>query len=404
MRQRTIHGIVVLAVVIGGLTLTSINAQEPDVVADPPAKAVDPQGKRPLVLPPKSRPIADEQPLAYWVEQLGHHHFLRREVATKKLVAAGPEAVTAVIRGLPESDLETVERSMVVISEIALARPPNDDGGAWRELNKLAALSSGVRSTRAEAALNEIRKFRAQQAHGALTNAGVFIGMDDFVVRATSKSELIVQIDEKWRGDVESLHWLRWLQGIEFARVKGPAVRRDVLERLVAAPDLRTLVFVDCSVDEKTLEPLMQMPRINSLEFRYVKLTHNVCDAITKLPIRVSLNLMGTGVSLDKVESMRELLPGLTIDHKQGGFLGVTCFDSFDVCQISGIIAGSAAEAAGLIQGDVIVKIGDSDVRRFRDLQNAINQHLPGDEIEVKFLRGAKVSSVTLHLRRLEDK
>ncbi len=145
------------------------------------------------------------------------------------------------------------------------------------------------------------------------------------------------------------------------------------------------------------------MSRIYSLEFRYVRLTPELCDFIVTLPVRSSLNLMGTGVANEKVEQMRSALPGLAIDHKQGGFLGVNCYDNDQACQISGIVQGGAAEAAGLIQGDVIVGIGDSEVRRFKDLQAAINQHLPGDEVEVKFLRGSQVKSLSLRLRRLDS-
>ena len=121
------------------------------------------------------------------------------------------------------------------------------------------------------------------------------------------------------------------------------------------------------------------------------------------MPIRVSLNLMGTGISAQKVDSMKSALPGLQIDHRQGGFLGVTCMDNFDVCEISGVVADSAAEEAGLIKGDVIIRIGDAQVKRFRDLQNAINEHLPGDEVEIKFRRGDKIESIRLKLRRFEE-
>jgi S1-C subfamily serine protease len=126
-------------------------------------------------------------------------------------------------------------------------------------------------------------------------------------------------------------------------------------------------------------------------------------DLIASIPIRVSLTLMGTGISAEKVELMRDALPGLQIDHRQGGFLGVTCLDSYDVCKISGVLPDSAAEEAGLIEGDVIVRIGDTEIARFRDLQNAINQHLPGDEVEVKFQRGEKIETAKVRLRRFEE-
>lgn len=384
----------------GGLCVGQETGQE----TDPPGKSEKEPEQRPLVLPPKTRPTTSEQPPEFWVSQLSHPQFLRRELATKKLVAAGPQAIEAVVEGLEQADLEMIERSLRVLSEIALGRHPDEDGGAWDELQKLSARSAGMRAARSEAAVKLVRKHRSRQAKSALSAAGVFVGVDEFIVRASSNPELMVQLDENWRGDIESLRWLRWLDGVEFARVKGKAVRNDVLQALVQSPDLVTVAIVDSQVDQSIIDPLASMERIDALEFRYVKLTPELCDSIAKLPIRVSLNLMGTGVSLDKVEAMRAALPGLTIDHKQGGFLGVTCFDNFEVCQISGIVPDSAAEAAGLAQGDVIVQIGDAEVRRFRDLQNAINQHLPGDEIEVRFMRGAEAKSVQLRLRRLDEK
>jgi hypothetical protein len=360
--------------------------------------------ERPLILPPKKRPEAAPRSPQYWVGQLSHDQYLRRELATKQLIETGAEAIPAIVEVLKTGDLETVERAMSVICEIALAQPPDEDGGAWGVLNQLAARASGIRSSRAEAAIGEVRESRGKQARAALMADGIFVGLDDFIVRSASAPRMTVEIDGTWQGDLATLQWLRWLDGVECARIKGTAVRREVLEWLVQAPDLHTVAIIDASVDQSTLEPLQSMSRIASLEFRYVKLTPEICDLITALPIRLSINLMGTGVANEKVDQMRAALPGLAIDHKQGGFLGVVCIDSDRACQIERIVSGGAAEAAGLIPLDVIVGIGESEVRRFKDLQAAINQHLPGDEVEVRYLRGSQVRTVSLHLRRLDDK
>lgn len=346
----------------------------------------------------------EEKPIHYWVQQLGNDHFLRREKATKELIKAGPDAIDDLVGAIQTGDLEVIERATEVITEIALARSPRDDGGAWVALSKLAEHGAGRRASRAISALDEIRDHRASQARHALAAAGISVGMDEFAIRAISQPRMVVQIDEKWRGDVESLQWLEWLEDVENARVKGPAVTREVIEHVVTIPDLQTLAIVDGKVDEATLAPLVEMPRIHAIEFRYVSLSDEQGDLIASIPIRVSLNLMGTGISAEKVEAMCEALPGLQIDYRQGGFLGVTCMDNFDVCEINGVLPESAAEEAGLIKGDVIVRIGDAEVTRFKDLQNAINQHLPGDEVEVKFRRGDKIESVTLRLRRFEEK
>jgi hypothetical protein len=344
-----------------------------------------------------------EKTVGYWVEQLGHDRYLRRELASKKLVEAGPAAIAELVEVIRTADLEVIERAIKVITEIALDQPPHEDGGAWDQLNRLAIRGAGRRASSARAAVDEVRAIRAIQARQALAAEGVFVGMDEFAISAISQPRMIVQIDEKWRGDIQSLQWLRWLDGVEGARVKGRAVTRDVLQHICEIPGLKSLAIADCEIDDDTLEPLRTMQRIHSLEFRYVPLSDEHGDLISSMPIRVSLNLMGTGISAQKVASMRSALPGLQIDHKQGGFLGVKCMDSLDACEIDSVLPDSAAEEAGLIKGDVIVRIGDAEIHRFRDLQNEINEHRPGDQVDVSFRRGDKIESVKLRLRKFEE-
>lgn len=346
---------------------------------------------------------ADEKSVKYWVEQLGHDRYLRRETASAKLIAAGPEAIPELVEAIPVADLEVIERAIAVITEIALDYPPDEDGGAWEQLNRLATQGAGRRASCARSALEDVRQFRSAQAREVLRMSGIFVGMDEFAISAISELRMIVQIDDGWNGDLETLQWLRWLDGVDNARVKGDAVTRAVLEQVCKIPDLKSVAIIDGKVDKETLRPLTELTRINSLDFRYVALSDEEGDLIASMPIRVSLNLMGTGISEQKVASMRSSLPGLQIDHRQGGFLGVTCLDSLNACEINSVLPNSAAEDAGLIKGDVIVHIGNAQVRRFRDLQDEINQHVPGDEVEVKFQRGEEIKTIKLRLRKFEE-
>ena len=51
----------------------------------------------------------------------------------------------------------------------------------------------------------------------------------------------------------------------------------------------------------------------------------------------------------------------------------------------------------------MIVQIGEAEVKRFKDLQEAINQRVPGDEIEVKYVRLNQLRTVKLRLGKLKD-
>ena len=58
----------------------------------------------------------------------------------------------------------------------------------------------------------------------------------------------------------------------------------------------------------------------------------------------------------------------------------------------------SPAAKAGLKTGDVIVKVGDKDVKDFDDLVNTLAQHKPGDKLSVQVRREGKETNLTVTL------
>ena len=125
---------------------------------------------------------------------------------------------------------------------------------------------------------------------------------------------------------------------------------------------------------------------------------------IMELPIRVSLSMTGTGIPEATVVAMREALPGLQIDWKKGGFLGVTCQQPSNDCRIQAVVADSSADKAGLMAMDVVVGIDDVPVHRFEDLQQAIGLHVPGDEVTVKFRRDGVEQEVVVTLGKMKER
>jgi hypothetical protein len=66
--------------------------------------------------------------------------------------------------------------------------------------------------------------------------------------------------------------------------------------------------------------------------------------------------------------------------------------------KLSGTSAGSPAEKAGLLAGDVIVKVGDHEVGTIYDFMFALSSFKPGDVVETRFLREGKEESVRVTL------
>jgi hypothetical protein len=66
--------------------------------------------------------------------------------------------------------------------------------------------------------------------------------------------------------------------------------------------------------------------------------------------------------------------------------------------KLSGTSAGSPAEKAGLLAGDVIVRVGDHEVGTIYDFMFALSSFKPGDVVETRFLRDGKEESVRVTL------
>ncbi|MEP0343316.1 PDZ domain-containing protein, partial [Rhodopirellula bahusiensis] len=257
---------------------------------------------------------------------------------------------------------------------------------AWESLLTLSTMG-GSRGERATMAIEEITHVRRSQTVQTLSMQGALIGVKEFVYGATTNLQRVVEINEAYQGDDSLLELLRWVDRVEFARIEGPAIRQDVLKGVTQMPDLKTLSLLYGDINMETMKVIGDLESIDHLEFRYVPLNEELLDAIATLPIRISLTLNGTDLSSDQVDALRQTLPGLNIEFKRGGFLGVRCNDSFNECIIQSVVDDSGAEVAGLQRDDVIIRANGEPVKKFADLQAVINTRDPGQTIRIGYRR-----------------
>jgi hypothetical protein len=100
----------------------------------------------------------------------------------------------------------------------------------------------------------------------------------------------------------------------------------------------------------------------------------------------------GRGIPAPKVEAPR---PGAA------GFLGIggdTAEGEEGGVTITNVIAGTAAERAGLKEGDKIIRIGTSATDSFETLRTVVSSLREGDEVEVVFRRNGAENKVKLKL------
>jgi putative serine protease PepD len=90
-----------------------------------------------------------------------------------------------------------------------------------------------------------------------------------------------------------------------------------------------------------------------------------------------------------------ELIQDGEVDH---AFLGVTMSETDDGVRVEDVREGSPAEEAGLEVGDVITSAGGEAVETPEDLRTIVDDHDPGDELELEVTRDGGEQTVTATL------
>jgi Zn-dependent M28 family amino/carboxypeptidase len=91
--------------------------------------------------------------------------------------------------------------------------------------------------------------------------------------------------------------------------------------------------------------------------------------------------------------------------HGAGTWLGVAADGHApgDGVPIGHVVPGSAAERAGLRDGDVLVRVGDAPVNTFEELRSAIRARQPGDVVRLVYLRDGHGHVTSATLERSEE-
>jgi len=77
--------------------------------------------------------------------------------------------------------------------------------------------------------------------------------------------------------------------------------------------------------------------------------------------------------------------------------LGISDTDGFYVNRVN---KGSGAEKSGLKKGDIIVKLDNSTITSYSDIQNVLNTKRPNDKVNVTFKRNGKLMNVPVALSK----
>lgn len=85
-------------------------------------------------------------------------------------------------------------------------------------------------------------------------------------------------------------------------------------------------------------------------------------------------------------------------------FIGVHGIEGSNVARVASVYDNSPAQLAGILPGDVIIRVGRQRVTTFESLQNLIKQHQPGEVVSVKVLRDDAIMDLTLKVGKRQTR
>ena len=322
--------------------------------------------------PPVAAQESSAEAIQDWIGQLGAEQFAERESASRSLAAAGPAALGPLAEAARGGDLEVASRAIDVIrgyldppaaaGEGAGEGPGEETGEqpaadapvepslesssrtvalaleAERLLETLAEGPPGPVPQIAATALEFHQLGMHEAAQDRLQALGAKIS-DNYLSMASGKRGLEAVIDTRWKGSPEDLRLLPRLRNLRHVGIHGLKI------------DAQTLALLG---------------RLRSLE---------------------NIQLYGTGVSDEAVAALAARFPNAEIDVRKGGKLGVGGQRIVGPCQITQVVAGSAADRAGLQIGDVVLSMDGVAVKNFEGLTEYVGRHGPGESIEVEIER-----------------
>jgi putative serine protease PepD len=114
---------------------------------------------------------------------------------------------------------------------------------------------------------------------------------------------------------------------------------------------------------------------------------------------------VGFAIPIDEAASVaEEIIATGKATHPAIGVSATTISeDDRDGAQVRELVPGGAAAAAGLQQGDLIVKVDETDVSSVDELILAVRQNGVGDTVTVTYVRDGQTRTTSLTLKDLRD-
>ena len=275
------------------------------------------------------------------VVDLGSSDYRVREQATRQLIAAGPVAIDALTKALKADDFEISVRALRVMQAFLEGQNRAAQAQAAEVLESLAGNVDSALAGQASDAIDLYHLTQQVRALAALRRLGATVRFDGLEFGNTGN--LIVEMNSDWGGQIADLEYLKQV------------------------PDLWQLTIINVRLDEAALKTLGQLTQLSGLK------------------------LYGTGVSAEAAAVLGQQLPGVAIERRGGGLLGIRGMKGETPCRVTDVPEGTAASAADIRGDDIVLSLDGRPIQSFDELYTLIGEKKGGDHVKLEIRRDDQV-------------
>jgi hypothetical protein len=286
--------------------------------------------------------------VSHWIAQLDSPRYQVREQATQQLLSTGATALDVLTSTANGERPEPAHRAAWILRQLA---ETDDLALRQRVLEHLLLLKNQPQIVaEARLALAEIEHDLAILAIEQLGGSFLPEGNDEeWEQRLPDR----IVLSDEWQGGDDGLDHLAQLRDMPMVIVIGTNISPQGFAKLRAVESLRFL------------------------------------------------HVYGTQLNEDDVAELQKLLPHVHIEYRGRALLGIRCLENPPV-RVLKVQPNSAAEAAGVLEGDIVRKFNDQPVASFRGLTKKISQLNPGDKVSLEVMRDGKTMELEVTLGQWE--
>ena len=404
--------------------------------------------------------LSKPKPSTQLLVDLDSRDFQKRNYATTELSKRGHKVIPSVVRLIVEGTTEQRYRASLVLANQLIKAKPDEAAKLTRILHLLADNGQPGLLTLAERSREQWKKSQLANTIKALKKAGadvqstVAYGQFELdgalpaewrrtteIIPAKPSKEKKTASSKKAKVEKKKLKPNQIFDSVdeilaakpsddhaEVAKLGRKKPRKPTIEEIKAQfdrPHLRVVTpdtwrtATTCQTvtigkgwkgTENDFAKIALLPKVTSISISEIDVSNKMLDIIERLPV-TTVQILRCDFDSSRVRDYAKKHPNVYVNVRGKALLGVrgpiaggsgTALNG-GPCVISEVIQNSAADRAGLVANDRILKVDDNRVKTFQDLVFEVAGRKIGTSVKLTVKREGKTKTLTLKLGDAAD-